>query len=181
MTMHKKRSPVWLQPRWERRKQETVDRVAAAVEKLRQEAREVTYSTVCAAVKELYSISISSNTLKRNDAAYQIYLAHRREPRKKVGRARGLRDLVASAATSERDRLVSKIARLRRKSKDTLITELITLERRVVQQTEVENKLREEIIRLDLASRGIESDQCRKRTVQERHQGSDDRGAPTRG
>jgi hypothetical protein len=181
MTIQKKRSPVWLQPRWERRKQETVGRVTAAIDQLKQQARKVTFSNICAAVKELYGTSISSNTLKRNDAAYQIYLAHRREPRKRVGTARGLQDLVASAAASERDRLVSKIARLRRKSKDTLITELITLGRRVVQQTEVENKLREEIIRLDLASRGIESDQCRKGTMQQHHQGSDDEGAPTRG
>jgi hypothetical protein len=181
MTIQKKRSPVWLQPRWERRKQETVGRVTAAIDQLKQQARKVTFSNICAAVKELYGTSISSNTLKRNDAAYQIYLAHRREPRRRVGRTRDLQDLVATAAGSERDQLVSKIARLRRESKDTLITKLITLERRVLQQTEVESRLREEIIRLDLASRGIESDQCGKRTVQERHQGSDDGGAPTRG
>jgi len=56
----------------------------------------------------------------------------------------------------ERDQLASKISRLRRKSKDTLIAKLITLERRVRRQTEVENRLREEVIRLDLTSRGID-------------------------
>jgi len=78
-----KHSPIWLQPRWERRKQETVSRVTAAVEKLRQEAREVTFSNICVAVRELYGVSISSNTLKRNDSAYQIYLAHRKPPKKR--------------------------------------------------------------------------------------------------
>ncbi len=151
-----KRRPVWLQPRWERRKQETVSRVTAAVEKLRQEAREVTFSNICAAVRELYGVSFSSNTLKRNDSAYQIYLAHRRPPRKGIGRQRGLQDLLASATGLERDQLASKISRLRRKSKDTLIAKLITLERRVRRQTEVENRLREEVIRLDLTSRGID-------------------------
>ncbi len=148
--------PVWLQPRWERRKQETVSRVTAAVEILRQQAREVTFSNICAAVKELYGISISSNTLKRNEAAYQIYLAHRRPPRKGIGRQRELQDLLASTTGLERDQLASKISRLRRKSKDTLIAKLITLERRLRQQTEVENRLREEVIRLDLTSRGID-------------------------
>lgn len=150
------RRPVWLQPRWERRKQETVSRVTAAVEKLRQESRVVTFANICAAVKELYGSSISSNTLKRNDSAYQVYLAHRRPPRKGMGARRDLQDLLASATGLERDQLTSKISRLRRKSKDTLIAKLITLERRVCQQTETENKLREEIIRLNLASRGID-------------------------
>lgn len=77
-----KRRPVWLQPRWERRKQETVSRVKAAVEILRQQAREVTFSNICAAVKELYGVPISSNTLKRDESAYQIYLAHRKPPKK---------------------------------------------------------------------------------------------------
>jgi hypothetical protein len=151
-----KHSPIWLQPRWERRKQETVSRVTAAVEKLRQEAREVTFSNICVAVRELYGVSISSNTLKRNDSAYQIYLAHRKPPKKGIGRQRGLQDLLASATGLERDQLASKISRLRRKSKDTLIAKLITLERRVRRQTEVENRLREEVIRLDLTSRGID-------------------------
>ena len=72
-----------------------------------------------------------------------------------------------STIGSERDQLISKISRLRRKNKDTLITKLITLERRVLQQTEVENRLREEIICLDLTSREIESQQFGKSTVQE--------------
>jgi len=151
-----KRRPVWLQPRWERRKQETVSRVTAAVEKLRQEAREVTFSNICAAVKELYGVSISSNTLKRNDSAYQIYLANRKPPKKGIGRQRELQDLLASTTGLERDQLASKISRLRRKSKDTLIAKLLTLEQRVRRQTEVENRLREEVIRLDLTSRGID-------------------------
>jgi len=67
-----------------------------------------------------------------------------------------LQDLLASATGLERDQLASKISRLRRKSKDTLIAKLITLERRVRRQTEVENRLREEVIRLDLTSRGID-------------------------
>ena len=165
MTMQKKRRPVWLQPRWERRKLETVSRVTAAVEKLKQEAREVTFANICAAVKELYGISISANTLKRNDAAYQLYLAHRRQPRRGIGGARDLQDLLASATGLEREQLVSKISRLRRKSKDTLIAKLITLDRRVLQQAEVESRLREEVIRLNLTSRETEIDQGRKDTV----------------
>ena len=151
-----KHRPVWLQPLWERRKQETVSRVTAAVEILRQQALEVTFSNICAAVKELYGVSISSNTLKRNESAYQIYLAHRKPPKKGIERQRGLQALMASDTDLERDQLASKISRLRRKSKDTLIAKLITLEQRVRRQTEVENRLREEVIRLDLTSRGID-------------------------
>ena len=76
MTTGVKIKPAWLEPLWERKKDETVDRVRAAVAKLTESRKPVTVASICATVRSLYGASISSNTIKRNHLAYEIYKHH---------------------------------------------------------------------------------------------------------
>jgi hypothetical protein len=144
----KKRHPGWLQPRWERQKRDTAARVEAAVRALQKDHAEVTYASICKRVSILFGLSISPNTIKRNELSYRVYMASRRPPRRKQLRESVLLQLVNSASGPEKRSMWSKTARLRRESKDSLIARLISLERTVRQQRGAENLLREEILRL---------------------------------
>jgi len=138
-------TPRWLQPIWERKKLETVRRVRAAADHLAATGTPVTLVAVRDAVKELFQASISTNTIQRNDQAYEIYLEHAKGPRRPSG---GYGLLVSSVRESKgRDRaaLRARIARLRRESKDALIFRLFQLEAR-----EREQSMREEVLRLSL-------------------------------
>ncbi|HKN34925.1 MAG TPA: hypothetical protein VJX16_16915 [Terriglobales bacterium] len=143
----KKLHPDWLQPRWERQKRDTATRVEAAVAALRKDRAEVTYASICKRVSMLFGLSISPNTIKRNELAYQIYLANRRQRMRKQLREPVLMQLIDSGSDLEKRSMWSKTARLRRESKDWLIARLISLERTVTQQKNAENLLREEILR----------------------------------
>jgi hypothetical protein len=55
----KRAAPVWLTAIWEQRRKETATRIARAVTKLRSDGCEVTYSSICAAVRAIDGISIS--------------------------------------------------------------------------------------------------------------------------
>jgi len=149
---HKKMHPGWLEPRWDHQKRDTARRVEAAVAALHREGVEVTYTTIRRRVSVLYGLSISPNTIKRNELAYRIYLANRRPPKRKHVRESLLMRLFDSSSDHDKRSLWSKTARLRRESKDALIARLISLERTVKQQKSAENLLREEILRLAEAS-----------------------------
>ena len=140
--------PEWLRTRWERTKCETAARVQAAVDQLRQQGRDVTFESIREAIRSLHGVSISANTIKRNELAYQIYSAHRQKPKVASLPQPALRGLVANASVEERRGLQSKISRLRREPKDALIAKLVFLERAAARQRDVENRLREEILRL---------------------------------
>ena len=144
----KKRHPGWLQPRWERQKRDTAARVEAAITALQKDHAEVTYASICKRVSVLFGLSISPNTIKRNELAHRIYLANRRPPKRKQIRESLLMQLIRGASDPEKRSLWSKTARLRRESKDLLIAKLISLERTVAKQKNAENLLREEILRL---------------------------------
>lgn len=144
----KKPHPIWLRPRWDRQKRETATRVEAAVNALQKDGSEVTYASICKRVNILFGLSISPNTIKRNEFAYRIYLAKRRPPRRTRLLEPLLLQLFDSTSDRERRSLQSKTARLRRESKDSLIARLISLERAVARQKNAENLLREEILRL---------------------------------
>lgn len=144
----KKMRPGWLQPRWDRQKRDTATRVEAAVNALQKDRAEVTYTSICKRVSILFGLSISPNTIKRNEVAYRIYLANRRPSKKKQFREPLLLQLIDSAADEEKRSLQSRTARLRRDSKDSLIARLISLEHTVTRQKNGENLLREEILRL---------------------------------
>ena len=73
--------PEWLRSRWERTKSETAARIQAAVDQLRQHGRDVTFESIREAIRSLHGVSISANTIKRNELAYKVYLANCRKPK----------------------------------------------------------------------------------------------------
>jgi hypothetical protein len=78
---YKRPSPVWLTPTWEDRKRVTADCVEVAVRKLRETDQAVTLSSIKKKVALLFGRSLSMNTIKRNERAYQVYVANRRAPK----------------------------------------------------------------------------------------------------
>ena len=140
--------PTWLEGRWAEQKLATATRIAGAIASLRQAGDKITYGSICRSVQLLYSISISANTIKRNDAAYEIYSANRSSRRFSPAKEQALQRLVQNVAVEQRNRMGSRIARLRRMRKDALITMLLQLQDADDRQKTIETNLREEILRL---------------------------------
>jgi hypothetical protein len=138
---------------WEKKKADTAKRINRAVKELARLKQPVTFESIRNTVKSLFGVSISANTIQRNEEAYAVYLRHRTARRTaKAGDrelARRLRDVSASAAVNLR----AKINRLRRESKDSLIERLLQLEEERKYQAQREKALREEIFRLHPAGR----------------------------
>jgi len=143
-------TPVWLTALWEQKKAETAARITAAVSKLRTDGTEVTYASICSTVRAMDGISISPNTIKRNDRAYEIYLASRRPPRGRCLPDPLLTQTITEAPPEEKRSLQSRITRLRRETKDMLIARILHLECVVGQQKTSENTLRDEVMRLSV-------------------------------
>ena len=148
MTRGRRQSPDWLKERWAEQKQATVTRIAGAVTSLRQTGSKVTYSSIRRSVESLYGVSISANTIKRNQEAYEIYSANRSSRRYSPAKEQALQKLVQDASGEHRTRLASRIARLRRMRKDALITRLVQVEDARDHQRTIETNLRDEILRL---------------------------------
>jgi hypothetical protein len=153
MATPKRANPEWLRKSWEQKKNDTAIRVRTAVEVLRQHKQAITYEAIRTQIKTTCGISISANTIRRNEHAYEIYEANRAHP-KTMGQRRNLQliELVRGAPEQERRAIRSKISRLRSETKDVLIARLIAVERAVAKQRTVENLLREEILRLSPTS-----------------------------
>jgi hypothetical protein len=128
--------------------------VRTAIECLTAEQQPVTVNAIREKVKAIFGVPFSANTIKRNEAAHGLYMSCRQPYRVPAARDMLLRDLYASA--SDRPHLHAKVARLRRQSKDHLIARLIVLERAAELHGEVENRLREEIIRNSLQTNADE-------------------------
>jgi hypothetical protein len=143
-------SPEWLRARWDRQRRETVARVTRAVEDLRTQEQPVTFSAIRDAVKHLDGVSISTNTIQRNDLAYAVYQQYASIRPSVRRRHPSLSALVARAPATERAALRTKITRLRRAAKDELIASLIELAREVKNQGRREHALREELLRVTL-------------------------------
>ena len=111
--------PEWLRARWERTKSETAARVQSAVDQLREHGRGVTFESIRETIRSMHGVSISANTIKRNELAYQIYSAHRQRPKVASLPQPALRALVANTSDKDRRGLQSKISRLRREPKDS--------------------------------------------------------------
>ena len=146
MSLSDRPAPVWLSSHWERKKTDTADRVRTAIERLTAEHQPVTVTAIQNKVREMFGVPFSANTIKRNEAAYALYLSCRQPPRNHATQDRLLHDLYARTTEEDRPQLHAKVARLRRESKDHLIARLISLEERTKHQAQVENRLREEII-----------------------------------
>lgn len=143
-------SPEWLRARWDRQRLETVARVTRAVDHLRSQDRPVTFSAIRDAVKDLDGVSISTNTIQRNDLAYAVYQQYASIRPSARRRHRSLSALLDDAPATERAALRTKMTRLRRASKDELIASLIELAREVKTQGRREHALREELLRVTL-------------------------------
>jgi hypothetical protein len=148
MTQSSHGSPDWLKDRWADQKKTTVTRIAGAVANLQETGDRITYSSICRSVEALYGVSMSANTIKRNHAAYEVYSANRSMRRLSPVRGPQIKVLIQNAPKEERDRLGSRISRLRRMRKDALIARLVQLEDASDRQKTTETNLRDEILRL---------------------------------
>jgi hypothetical protein len=142
----------WLEPLWDRKRRDTAKRVERAVHHLVATGKPVTLETIRRTVQSLFKISISTNTILRNEEAYVMYVKHRAVPRRPKSKNPLLTALVHDTASNP-VALRSKISRLRRESKDALIHRLLQLEKSVAKQAHREDNLREEVLRLSLESR----------------------------
>lgn len=143
-------APEWLRSRWDHQRRETADRVSRAVAWLRAQHQPVTFSAIRDAVKQADGVSISTNTIQRNDLAYAVYQRYASIRPSAPRRHRSLSALLDRAPAAERAALRTKIARLRRAAKDELIASLIELAREVKNQGRREHALREELLRVTL-------------------------------
>ena len=148
MTRGHHQSPDWLKNRWADQKKKAATRIAGAVSSLREAGNDITYSSISQCVESLYGVSISANTIKRNHEAYEIYSANRSSRRFSPAKEQALQKLVQNAPGEYRTQLASRIARLRRMSKDALIARLVQLEDGGDRQKTIETNLRDEILRL---------------------------------
>jgi hypothetical protein len=109
---------------------------------LRRE-RPITLTSIREAVREIDGISISTNTIQRNELAYEVYLNYAPTALRKTSRCRARAVLQRAARDGQGPALRAKIARLRRQPKDHLIARLLELERTTGEQVKRENALRE--------------------------------------
>ena len=142
---HHGRNPEWLNKRWEEKRQQTADRVSAAIGHLQKQGLTVSIAAICHAVQELFGFSMAPSTIKRNELAFANYVAARKHV-SYVGVRGTTLELLASAPADGRPKLRAKIRRLRRETKDELIGRVLKLEETVGQQRQLECKLRDEIV-----------------------------------
>jgi hypothetical protein len=91
----------------------------------RHKSEPVTMEAIQRTVKALSGVSISANTIHRNEAACEACQKHRTAPRRKASREASLSQLLCTAPADQRTSLRSKINRLRRESRDALMIKLI--------------------------------------------------------
>jgi len=142
----KRVTPVWLATSWEEKRKETANNVEAAIANLRKANRPVTLSYIKNEVRLLFGRSLSMNTIKRNEGAYQLYLANRRAPRTTQIKSHLILELYAHAEPARKAAIQARVARLRRHPKDDLVARLMRIEESLIEQMEVANRLREKII-----------------------------------
>lgn len=147
------RDPRWLEPLWEKKKADTARRVERAVREMVRLKKPVTLEGIRATVKSLFGVSISTNTIQRNEEAHAAYDKHRTARRTTKVRDHDLGGLLRSVSGRDAANLRARINRLRRESKDSLIARLLQLEEERKRQAEREDALREEIFRLHPAIR----------------------------
>jgi hypothetical protein len=146
--MAAKGNPKWLEPLWEKKKSETAKRVEQAVTELVKQSESVTLEGIRHKVRALFGISISANTIQRNEGANAAYQKQRTARQGIRARNPALATILRSLPTAAAVNVRAKIARLRRESKDNLIARLLQLEAERKRQSDREDTLREEILRL---------------------------------
>ncbi len=147
----KRVTPVWLASAWESKKRETLNCVEAAIASLCDANRSVTLSSIRSEVRLLFGRSLSTNTIIRNERAYQLYLANRRAPRTPRVKGQLILELYARTEPPKKAAIQTRVARLRRHPKDDLIVRLMRIEESLSEQMDVANRLREQIILANVA------------------------------
>lgn len=143
------KDPRWLEPLWEKKKADTARRVERAVKEMVRLKKPVTLEGIRNMVKSMFGVSISMNTIQRNEEAYAAYDRHRAARRSAKARDRDLAERLRSVSAKDAANLRARINRLRRESKDSLIARLLHLEEERKLQAKREDALREEIFRLN--------------------------------
>ena len=153
MAASKRPAPRWLEPLWEKKREETVQRVDRAIKHLLKRKQPVTLEAIRDSVKAIFQVSISINTIQRNEDAYELYRSSRAA--KQTGRIKSvdLARLIHDTPTVQRPAIRARINRLRRESKDMLIARLLEIGWERDRQAARENALREELLRLAEQSR----------------------------
>ncbi len=146
-----RKSPIWLEPYWQVKRDATATRINAAIGSLQEKRIKVSLSAICEEVKTTTGSSVSPNSIKRNPDAYRAYLEARPQMHTRSAASTGLRSLAANLDSTHRAAMHARIARLRRECKDSLIARLIAIEQRGAEQELVERRLRDQIITLSLA------------------------------
>lgn len=152
---YKRSTPHWLAAAWEAKKQETVNCVEAAIGALRKTKQRVTISSIRDTVRCMFNRSLSANTIKRNERAYQLYLDNRRAPKTSQIKNPCVLEFYAQLEPTQKAAAQARIARLRRQAKDDLIVRCLRLEEALKEAKAEGNRLREEIIRLSGATSRI--------------------------
>jgi hypothetical protein len=148
---------VWLRPVWEKKSAETATRVEVAVQSLKFEGRNITIKSIRERILTLNGVSISPNTIKRNDRAYQAYVNNRQGGSLERARDPSLMELMDETAADDRPSLRAKAARLGRERKDALIARVIRLERAALSQRKLETALRDELLVVSLKAKRSEA------------------------
>jgi hypothetical protein len=153
------RDPKWLQPLWAKKKSDTARRVEQAVRELLRHKEPVTLNAIRNSVETLFGISISANTIQRNESAYAVYQKHRTARRLTRPRNQALSARLQKLPLTKAVNLRAKINRLRRESKDALIARLLDLQEERARQADREDALREQILQShpSLRKKGKES------------------------
>jgi hypothetical protein len=157
--MRGSKDPSWLQPLWEKKRAATAKRVERAIKELIRRKAPVTLEGIRNCVQSLFGVSISTNTIQRNEQAYAAYQEHRTARRTAKVRDHDLGTMLRGVTGTSAVNLRARINRLRRDSKDSLIARLLQLEEERKRQAEREDALREEIFRLHPAARKRGGDQ----------------------
>jgi len=132
---------------------DTARRVDRAVKEMIRLKKPATLEGIRTMVKSLFGVSISMNTIQRNEEAYAAYDKHRTARRMAQTRDRDLAAILRNVSGADAANLRARINRLRRQSKDSLIARLPQIEEERKRQAEREDVLREEIFRLHTAVR----------------------------
>lgn len=148
--MRQRKPPLWLEPLWRTKREATAMRIITAIESLQKRSTIVSLSAICSEVGKLTGGSLSPNSIKRNPAAYDAYLAARPPSRSQPSYSSPLIRLTAELHGAQRSAMYARIARLRRENKDSLIARIVDLDRQCAQQEMVERRLRDQILTLSL-------------------------------
>ena len=93
---------------WEQKTEQTVERVDAAVNRLRNDGAKSPLAAICSTVLDLYGFRMSTNTILRNARAYGVYRNACTPAARRCSRETELNSLLHAASGTEKARLQSQ-------------------------------------------------------------------------